>query len=81
MESAVDIISKLGTPIGVLVLIVMMLYKLAQWAQPKVDMLINSHMELLHELKKTNAANSESLKATADSLEKLTEIVQSQNGH
>jgi hypothetical protein len=65
------ILNRWGLPVVILVLVAYAVYRLTQWAGPRADKMIDSHMHLVETLEHKLTATQEN---TQRAVEKLSEI-------
>lgn len=70
-----DAILKYGWPTVALCILIYSLYKCAKWFQPRVDRLIDGHMETMLKITNDSARHSEALEEIAECQAKQIELI------
>ena len=62
----VDVASKLGVPVAVMVAMGLFFLSVARWFRPRVDQIIDSHLSLISNLKENSDKNTKNLNDLAE---------------
>lgn len=78
IESPLDwegILNRWGLPVLLLALVAYAVYKLTQWAGPRADKVIDSHVHLVETLEHKLTATEENTRRVVDKLDQIEEKV------